>query len=842
MKKKNMILTVALATSAVFSAGLFTLNANKVSADGDFNVADFQMLEGASARYSITAETEDERYENSGIRFHAVLPTETYNTFEGAESETVKVSYGMIIAPYSYYSRYAEFNADTVFGINGGKKYYWEGDEAQAEGQKQILNITYDTLQASEEEGHENYHEIKGSITKILSSNYAKEFIGRAYVKYQDGESVKYDFAEYLNGDETNSVRSPALVAQYAEDKGLDCAEWLKGAYLAPVTSQNATTTYTLETYVGENLVKSEVVENVKVNETLSVEAQAYEGFTFVAEESKTQGRVYANGKLTLKLVYEEVEGSKYQVVNGGFENGLDGWTVNGDIGNVSSQTHYWTTDTLAPGVGFPFGLDGTQMFSAYEGVELEKNMGYLQSSVFTVSEAGWLTYKLGGAKNNDVVYLDVIDANTHEILKRYSNQNHKYEEVNGVRLGCELNAYKANLAGLQGKEVYIRVSDFATSDFGLFFLDSVNALHIAEPDENYTLANEVAHQATIYDLYNGDFSEGMAGWAKSSNIGDISESASDWFGNFNNVGKYFSCYAPDQSEGAKGTLRSRVFEIGGSGWITFHLGGMKNLEQVYMEVIDAQTGITYGRFYNQNIPYSSIEPDKLSCELVKYKADLSAYIGKLVYINFVDNATSDYGLIFCDEIKTNYENASDITDEYILASGTVNDIYNVFNGGFETGNLLGWTLVSGEMPGFITDENYYWKDANLAESRKFNKEGTYLFTGVETMNHGLMEVQIGTLRSNTFILKQNSSISFRLGGCRSAEGDYAVCVRVVNALTGEVIGEYNNPNRQEAVLMPYTHDLGNTGDVACYVELVDNATGDWGLIAIDAICITQKA
>lgn len=528
----------------------------KVSAEGNvFENAQINMLVGASVRYYESSMTDQ-----CGIRFSAIIDSTTYQALEDLEStEGVKVSYGMLIAPYDYFIA-NEFNATTVFGVNEEKKYTWDGDTTEnASEYTKIAHVTYDKLSASSQHGYENYHEIRGSLIKIKEANLTREFIGRAYIKYERDGVAEYKFATYKNNEVANNVRSIVYVSQLAIAAQDKAAAWLQENYVTKAADID--TTYTVETYVGENLVKSEVVAGVKVNETLkNVETKTYQGFTPVSAE--TSGTVYANGRLTLKHVYAEEENSIYQVKNGGFETGdLTDWTLTGNIGAVSSETHYWKKDPLSE-AGFAFGLDGTYMFSAYEGNELERNMGTLQSSTFTVSESGWITYKLGGAKNSTYVYVDVVEAETGNILKRYSNQNHRYEEVGNVRLGCELNAYKANVQDHVGKQVYLRVSDFASSDFGLFFLDSVNTLHLAEPQGNYTLANEVEHQNTIYDLYNGNFDKDMDGWTKSSNIGDISEASTYWNDGkpFNNVGKYFSCYAAGQYENAKGTLRSNVF------------------------------------------------------------------------------------------------------------------------------------------------------------------------------------------------------------------------------------------------------------------------------------------
>ncbi|MBQ7913143.1 MAG: hypothetical protein IJ308_05320 [Clostridia bacterium] len=820
--KRNLgIIALSLIGGVAISAG--ALGMHKASAETAFDTANIQMIKGASVRYYSNATTDAD----SGIRFSAAIKSSEYEALEAMESETVKVSYGMLIAPYEYYgeNNEREFNAATVFGIGGEKKYTWDGETVE-EGATytKIVNITYDTLIASTKEGYTDCHEIKGSLVKIKEENLTKEFIGRGYVKYETTEGVSYKFADYFDTTVENNARSIVYVSQLAIEAGDDAAEWVKQHYVDKVAEEK--TTYTIAIYVGDEWVKNEY-EEATVNADLeNAPIREYQGYTNVSAE--TSGKVYANGKLTLKHVYAENEGTPYQVTNGGFEDGIDGWTPTGNIGAVSSEKNYWIGDE-ANADGFPFGLDGTYMFSAYATEGLEGNKGVLKSSTFTVSESGWITYKLGGAKNLEYVHLDIVESSSGKILKRYHNQNHRYELVDGVRLGCELNAYKADLTDCVGKEVYLRISDYASSDFGLFFLDSVDTLHLAEPNDTYTLATVGLHEETIYDLFNGNFDHGMYGWTKDSNIGDISEDTTYWAEAkpYDNVGKFFSCYAPDQSEGSMGTLRSNVFEVGGSGYITYRIGGVKNPDQVYMEVIDAITGVKYGHFYNEFMA---------DCTLINYKADLSAYIGKLVYINFVDKATGDYGLIFCDEFVTYYADATTVPEEYNVAVNKVESIYNVMNGGFETGNLLGWTLVSGDVPGRVTDIDYFWNDA----SRVIGKDGNFSFTGVElNPDNGNLEGLMGTLRSNTFVLKANSSISFKMGGSGADRQD--VCLRIVNAATGEVVVWYSNPDFRDATLNAYDKEIGNASEMVCYVEIVDNATSNWGLLGLDSINVYQK-
>lgn len=809
--KKTACFLLALVGFASVGASVNSLTAKAE----EFNVDSFQMVDGASVRYSASAQTEEERYADSGIRFHAVLPTSVYNQLEEADanSATVSVSYGMLIAPYTYLKDVAVFNEATVFGLNGDRKYCWAGD--MVEGCTPILNITYSELGACSNAQYKNYHEIKGSITKILNTNYAREFVGMAYVKYQDGDTVKYDFAEYINNDAKNSARSAAYIAQIAADNKLDCAAALKGYYLDKVTT--VATNYTVETYVGETLVKSET-KATTIDQPVTVDAAAYDGFELVT--AQTEGKAYANDRLVLKHEYKEIADSKYQIQNGGFETSdLTGWTLSGDIGAVSSQTHYWLNDE-ASAEGFAFGLDGTYMFSAYARDGLEGNRGVLQSSTFTVTKNGWITFKLGGAKNNTFVYVDVVEAETGNILKRYSNQNHRFVLENGFKYGCELNAYKANLAGLEGKEVYLRVSDNASGDFGLFFLDSVNTLYLAEP-QGFTLAEEVAHQATIYELFNGNFDIDMNGWTKDGNIGAITESKTYWdpARPFYNEGKFFSCYTDGQGEDQRGWLRSSIFEIGGCGWISFRLGGMRNWDQVYVEVIDAATGEKIGQFYNERM---------IDCTLISYQADLSSFIGRTVYLNIVDNATGDYGLIFCDEFITYYAEMKDLPG-YAKAS---NCLFNVANGSFEGGTLTGWTTESGTT-GFVCGDTTYWadgvamQDQNGATLELFHKEGDRFYHS----NDGTK----GALKSNVFTLAGDGIISFKLGGTNLDNCKVEICLENGEVIATVINNEFHDPRLAMGMLRRFVN-LKNYVGQKVFIRVVDEKENGIGIVTIDSV------
>ena len=95
----------------------------------------------------------------------------------------------------------------------------------------------------------------------------------------------------------------------------------------------------------------------------------------------------------------------------------------------------------------------------------------------------------------------------------------------------------------------------------------------------------------------------------------------------------------------------------------------------------------------------------------------------------------------------------------------------------------------------------------------------------------------MGVLRSHVFTLKENAIVSFKLG---AAKND-TTGIRFVNVATGEVMAsfyntEFNKHDGNEGRLMQYAYQFANDSEVECYIEIYDNSTGDWGLVAVDSI------
>ena len=348
------------------------------------------------------------------------------------------------------------------------------------------------------------------------------------------------------------------------------------------------------------------------------------------------------------------------------------------------------------------------------------------------------------------------------------------------------------------------------------------------------------------YRLYNGGFDLDLDGWTldgmldgaeNDAALGGISEATGYWENEtvppvFNNDGKFFSAYAytPGETERATGTLRSSNFIIGGSGWITYKLGGAKNIEQVYLEVVSADGAkrVTLPNFDWSDNAGSLVR----GCTLVSYRADLLEYgfaRGDKVYLRVTDNgnSTGDYGLFFLDSFVTYYPVGSEPDDSFNLVSK-----YRLYNGGFETGSLMGWELTGNI--GVVTDDDNYWNDPNNV----YNKNGRYLFSWYTNEDRVSREDATGTLQSRVFTLKKNAIVSFLLGG-----GQTGVSLEFVRpAADGageEVLARFTNQLFDDGRLISYYYQFNLKEDTQCFVRVIDQAATDdgaWRCFALDGV------
>ena len=550
---------------------------------------------------------------------------------------------------------------------------------------------------------------------------------------------------------------------------------------------------------------------------------------------------------------------SVYEIANGGFELGsLAGWTVvEGDAFSnegVNTESVWWNENIT-------YSRDGNYHYGKY----MPSATGVMRSSEFVLGGSGYISYKLGGCSDNSKTYLRFMVVRNGEAIEvaRYSNfkyWNYQFPYVqNGMRL-LNMVQYYADLSAYIGETMYIEVVDYNSSsdELGCITLDSVKTYWPEKPlwiDSESFLA---VYESDImpdseYQIVNGGFETGdLTGWTlEGDKIGIVTNASGWWAENlpYNKKGSFLFSGIVDEGAGVleshKGTLTSSAFTVGGSGYITFLLGGGGNPLECYVSIIDAETGEELVRYANRlfnDKGVGTINNGSNLANMVLYKADLSEYMGRSLKIRIVDNATNNWGLITADSFVTYYRDeagvpakaneAKDIKPQplpdTVLGEGNP---YQVLNGDFETGDLTGWTLMavtsSGDI-GYVSGQDVFWKNAD----KPYNKDGRFLFTGIEDVN-GSMEAAHGTLTSSTFTIGGCGYITFKLGGGYNED----CYIEIVDASTNQAIAKYHNDNEDsyEGRMFQLKADLTQFMGREVYIRVVDGASYDWGCLAVDS-------
>ena len=573
-------------------------------------------------------------------------------------------------------------------------------------------------------------------------------------------------------------------------------------------------------------------------------------------------------GAFFTKTVTYETEAqapSIYEIANGGFETGsLAGWTiVEGEAFSnegVNTESVWWNEN-------IPYSRDGDYHYGKY----MPSATGVLRSSEFVLGGSGYITYKLGGCADQNKTYLRFMmktDDGAVELARcsNFKYWNYQFPFVqNGMRL-LNMVQYYVDFSTYLGETMYIEVVDNNASndELGCITLDSVQTYWEEKPvwydKESFFVDNSDTMPESEYQVINGGFETGnLTGWTLNGDkIGQVTSAYGWWAENlpYNKKGMYLFSGIVDEGAGVveshKGTLTSSAFKVGGSGWITYLLGGGGNPLEAYISIIDAETEEEVARFANRlfnDKGLADINRGSNLANMVAYKADLSAYMGRTLKIRIVDNATSGWGLLTADSFVTYYKEMAGVPANANLAvdikpeplPDTVlgeNDPYQVLNGDFETGDLRGWTLaITSETSygiGYVSEQDVFWKQS----ANSYNKDGRFLFTGIEDVN-GSMENATGTLTSSNFTVGGSGWISFKLGGGYNAE----CYIEIVDATTNTVLAKYHNDNPDSNLgrMFAYKADLTAYMGKEVYIRVVDNAINAWGCLAVDSF-ITNYA
>ncbi|WDZ54626.1 GH32 C-terminal domain-containing protein [Paenibacillus polymyxa] len=316
----------------------------------------------------------------------------------------------------------------------------------------------------------------------------------------------------------------------------------------------------------------------------------------------------------------------------------------------------------------------------------------------------------------------------------------------------------------------------------------------------------------SVYQIRNPGFETGdLTGWTavKGNAFGpnSVTDETTWWAEKipYNQEGAYhLNGWKYDES--ATGVLRSSTFELGGSGWISFRLGGAKNPDKVFINIVEVDTGQVIARYGNSafaDVGFPDPAQGMRLANMVQYKADLSTYLGKKLYVEVVDNATSDWGIIFADAFSMYHESepaegivATDIKPEFKR--------YEIDNPSFETGNVDGWTVEGDAFE--VTDEAHAGKEGNFYA--KSSVQGT------------------GSIISSTFTLQGTGTINFTILDILKPENAY---VALYDASSNTLLMKTGNVSANEKISWKVQEHYNKK----LYVKVVDHSNE--ASIAVDS-------
>ena len=337
-------------------------------------------------------------------------------------------------------------------------------------------------------------------------------------------------------------------------------------------------------------------------------------------------------------------------------------------------------------------------------------------------------------------------------------------------------------------------------------------------------------------DIVNGDFEEvadgEWVGWKRQDAAFNFRGVVSDEKINgvtMEKSGDYYFAGTRGGNPPMRGTLTSDVFKLGGNGFITFKMGAGKNTDKVYVDFFEEGKDAPIAHIVNEDCDGIYITE-----HLITKVVDLSAYIGKNIYIVATDNDDgSDFSYMNLDafHVCASDEEVAAAEAEYaqqIETYGpkpfeedeTSNDIVN---GGFETGDMSGWLILDGTaitVAGIVPTSQRYWDD------RAVYGEGEYYFDG--SNNGATQESLTGAIRSTKFTLGGDGYISFMFGAGNG--GSYvALCDGNTDEELIVVYNEYfRDPALALTLLRMYMDASEYIGKVV-YLKVVDDNDGSKG-------------
>ena len=294
-----------------------------------------------------------------------------------------------------------------------------------------------------------------------------------------------------------------------------------------------------------------------------------------------------------------------------------------------------------------------------------------------------------------------------------------------------------------------------------------------------------------------------------------------------------------DQGAERMGHLRSSDFELGGSGWISFRLGGGRQDSLSYVSIRDSETHEEIARFANRHYNDTAVATEQFGSAITNAEAFMFQYyfdllsiegveLGDSFYIVISETASFHWNILSADAFYTYYETAPDVTGDW-LAENIVPTILGVdtasnqiVNGSFDNDDLDGWDNVDGIF--------HRWPDDGDAIISNVGGDGS-----------------LGLIRSSAFSLDgDNQYLRWEWGGRLLSDKEIYISIREVgtNIEVMRIVRRPNLSDKASGDRDNHVIDLSSLPtDTLYYLEIVDNAaSGDWAVNIVKNIRLIDEA
>ncbi|MCI8413162.1 MAG: hypothetical protein HFE47_03590 [Clostridia bacterium] len=487
---------------------------------------------------------------------------------------------------------------------------------------------------------------------------------------------------------------------------------------------------------------------------------------------------------LTTPATFVIAVSAQNDVLNGGFETGdFTGWTLSdGKTGKPSMEETFWADnadrhDQNGKTVHVTH-KEGKYFYDSR--IPDEAATVTLTSNTFTLGGHGIISFKLGVAKNANC-YVALCAADGTELL---TQTNPVFSDPN---MPQSMQRWFMNASAYIGEQVCIKIVDKATSDFAFIYVDSVKASLTYEEAKAILDADKAWAAEYRTDVLESEEPMGVA-------TKGIIQAQHDYYENLTLTDpRVLSITKPIPNQ--TGKVNTAID-------LTAH-AALLEWNKIGATANDVTVTIT------------GAKKDGQAVEEFNATAFTATQTGTYTVSYTVTDGTT--------RIERTYD--------LVISNNNM-----IVNGDFETGDLTGWTIVEGNA---FADVNVFNGTQYFNEGRDYHKQGTYHLDGWQGANEG----GTGIIRSTTFVLDGTGKISFRLGG-HNGTGAYIS----VKKADGTEVARFTNTKQRaatgaddpiaEAYMYIYVFDLASVAEIGdeLYVEIVDNAVKDWGLLFVDDI------